>query len=348
MRRRQFLTSAALLAGSAAIARAPALAADSTGGSAGHAIPHLLDEYLQLPGKKSAQIDVDEATAPWRVTSEPDAELFVGSCFKTFVLAAYLQEVEAGRLDELEQLAVDDSVRSLVSPVLQNLTGTTQARSVLEAMIAHSDNTATDVAMKRVTPARVRQFISDAGLTKARIPDSTRRLFSYIAGAPQGEDLGWKAMQAIVESKTPDTSKYRPALNDVESMAVPASEFVTYYKRALTGGYFQKPETLTEFKRIQAMADAIARGGARRYGRLHEGRLDRLERLSLPRRRRADDRARHARHIRAAVQLDGQRRRPEEADRRLQGRGRRHPQQNSQASGRGPHVAPCRTATSSL
>ncbi len=157
---------------------------------ASHAIPHLLDGFLKLPGKKSAQVDVDEATTPWRVTSEPDAELFVGSCFKTFVLAAYLQEVEAGRLDESEQLAVDDSVRSLVSPVLQNLTGTTQARSALEAMIAHSDNTATDVAMKRVTPARVRQFISDAGLKKARIPDSTRRLFSYIAGAPQGEDLG--------------------------------------------------------------------------------------------------------------------------------------------------------------
>jgi beta-lactamase class A len=258
MRRRQFLTSAAVLAGSAALAHAPALAADSPGGLAGHAIPHLLDEFLKLPGNKSAQIDVDEATAPWRVTSEPDAELFVGSCFKTFVLAAYLQEVEAGRLDESEQLAVDDSVRSLVSPVLQNLTGTTQARCALEAMIAHSDNTATDIAMKRVTPARVRQFVSDAGLAKARIPDSTRRLFSYIAGAPQGEDLGWKAMEAIVESKTPDTSKYRPALNDVESMAVPASEFVTYYKRALTGGYFQKPETLTEFKRIQAMADAIA------------------------------------------------------------------------------------------
>jgi beta-lactamase class A len=259
MRRRQFLASAAMLAGSAAIVRAPALAADEAAkADASHAIPHLLDEFLKLPGKKSAQIDVDERTAPWRVTSEPDAELFVGSCFKTFVLAAYLQEVEAGRLDESEQLVVDDSVRSLVSPVLQNLTGTTQARCALEAMIAHSDNTATDVAMKRVTPARVRQFIADAGLTKARIPDSTRRLFSYIAGAPQGEDLGWKAMQAIVESKTPDTSKYRPALNDVETMTVPASEFVTYYKRALTGGYFQKPDTLTEFKRIQAMADAIA------------------------------------------------------------------------------------------
>ena len=64
MRRRQFLTSAAMLAGSAAIARAPALAADSPGGLAGHAIPHLLDEFLKLPGKKSAQIDVDEAARP--------------------------------------------------------------------------------------------------------------------------------------------------------------------------------------------------------------------------------------------------------------------------------------------
>jgi beta-lactamase class A len=258
MRRRQFLASAAMLAGSAAIARAPARAAEEAKADTSHAIPHLLDGFLKLPGKKSAQVDVDKATTPWRVTSEPDAELFVGSCFKTFVLAAYLQEVEAGRLDESEQLAVDDSVRSLVSPVLQNLTGTTQARSALEAMIAHSDNTATDIALKRVTPARVRQFIADAGLQKARIPDSTRQYFSYVAGAPRGEDLGWKGMQAVVNNDKPDTSKYRPALNDVVTMAVPASEFVAYYKRALTGSYFQKPETLTEFKRVQAMADAIA------------------------------------------------------------------------------------------
>lgn len=257
MRRRQFLTSAALLAGSAAIASAPAFAAAESQGSS-PAIPHLLDSFLKLPGKKSAQVDIDAPSSPWRVTSDPDAELFCGSCFKTFVLAAYLQEVEAGRLKESEQLAVDDAVRSPSSSVLENLTGTTQATSVLEAMIAHSDNTATDIALQRVTPARVRQFIADAGLKKARIPDSTRRFFSYVAGAPPGEDLGWKAMKALVDDDKPDTSKYRPALNDVETMAVPASEFVTYYKRALSGGFFEKPETLTEFKRIQAMADAIA------------------------------------------------------------------------------------------
>jgi beta-lactamase class A len=256
MHRRQFLTSAALLAGSAAVARAPALAADQ--GPEPHAIPHLLEGFLALPGAKSAQIDVDEAASAWRVTYQPDAPLFCGSCFKTFVLAAYLQEVEAGRLDESEQLAVDDSVRSPTSSVFEKLTGTTQARSALEAMIAHSDNTGTDVAMKRVGVERVRQFIRDAGLKNARIPDSTRRFFSYVAGAPAGEDLGWQGVEAILNNDKADTSKYRPILNDVETMAVPASDFVPYYKRALTGAFFKKPETLVEFKRIQAMADSIA------------------------------------------------------------------------------------------
>ena len=47
------------------------------------------------------------------------------------------------------QMAIDNSVRSLSSPVFLKLTGTTPAVIVLEAMIAHSDNTATDVAMAR-------------------------------------------------------------------------------------------------------------------------------------------------------------------------------------------------------
>jgi len=255
MLRRQFLTSAVSLAGTVAVVRTPALAAEDAGAGS---LPHLLERFLALPGAKSAQVDVDAPADPWRVTFDPQARLFCGSCFKTFVLAAYLQEVEAGRLDETEQLAIDDSVRSPSSSVFEHLTGTTQARNVLEAMIAHSDNTATDAAMKRVGPGRVRRFITDAGLTNAYIPDSTRRFFSYVAGAPVGEDMGWKAIEALLHEEKPDTSKYRPALNDVETMLVPAAAFVAYYKRALAGAFFRKPATLTEFKRIQAMADAIA------------------------------------------------------------------------------------------
>ncbi len=253
MRRRQFLTVAGLLAGSVPLLRGAALAAPA--GDNG-SIPHLLDEYLALPGTKSAQIDVDRAQQPWRVAHAPDAPLFCGSAFKTFVLAAYLQEVEAGRLAEDEQLAIDDSVRSVGGGVLEFLTGTTQARNVLEAMIAHSDNTATDVAMARVGAGKVRAFIKSAGLRQARIPDSTRRFFSYIAGYPPGVDMGWQGLQAMQAGKTPGPA--RDPINGEQTMVCPASEFVAYYKRALAGDFFGNKRTLTEFKRIQAMADAIA------------------------------------------------------------------------------------------
>src|SRR5689334_10055990 len=79
---------------------------------------------------------------------------------KTFVLAQYLRDVEAGLLSEEEQLAIDDGVRTLASPVFLNLAGTTLARSVLEAMITHSDNIATG----KIGADRVRALIAQAGL----------------------------------------------------------------------------------------------------------------------------------------------------------------------------------------
>jgi len=253
IRRRQFLTLAGALAGSAAMAPPRAIAAPIASPSG---VPGLLDEFLALPGNKSAQIDVDAPIEPWRVTHDPDAALFCGSAFKTFVLATYLKEVEAGHLSQSEQLAIDDNVRSVGGGVFEHLSGTTAARNVLEAMIAHSDNTATDVALSRVGPGKVRAFIAAAGLSQARIPDSTRRFFSYIAGYPAGEDMGWKGLEEMQAGKTFAAS--RPPINGEETMVCPASEFVSYYKRALSGAFFVKKETLTEFKRIQGMADAIA------------------------------------------------------------------------------------------
>ena len=94
-------------------------------GSSG--IPGLLDDFLALPGNKSAQLDVDAVTEPWRVTHDPDVPLFCGSAFKTFVLATYLQEVEAERLSESEQLVIDDSIRSVGGGVFEHLSGTTEA-----------------------------------------------------------------------------------------------------------------------------------------------------------------------------------------------------------------------------
>src|SRR5215203_828792 len=115
-------------------------------GDGGQRVQAAVARFATLPAA-SCLVVAEHPTAPWQASHLPAARLFVGSAVKTFILAQYLREVEAGRLNENQQMAIDDTVRSLSSPVFLNLTGTTPARSVLEAMIAHSDNTATDVAL---------------------------------------------------------------------------------------------------------------------------------------------------------------------------------------------------------
>jgi beta-lactamase class A len=173
---------------------------------------------------------------------------------KTFVLARYLQDVERKRLSEDQQLLVDAAVRDVGSPVLLNLAGTTTARAVLEAMITHSDNTATDLAMLMVGAQRVRALIAAAGLQTIRIADSTRILASYLLGAPAGADFGWPGiLHAIAHPPGP----LRPPLNNVITLAGTARDFVSWYEQSLRGDFFSRVGTLVEFKRIQAMSEQI-------------------------------------------------------------------------------------------
>jgi beta-lactamase class A len=192
---------------------------------------------------------------PWETSHQPFQPLFAASAVKCFILCKFLQDVEEGRLSEDDEEAVNDGVRALGSPVFGNLTGTVPARSALEAMIAHSDNTGTDIALKRVGPDRVRAFLASAGYETVKIPTSTRRLVSYLNGAPRGVDVGWKGMLEFQDGKL--FGPPRSPMNDVETMQGSAAEFVAFYERALDGRYFRKPETLTEFKRILAMANVL-------------------------------------------------------------------------------------------
>ena len=186
-----------VLALAASACAAPALV--NTAGAAGDParVQAAVERFARLSPTTSALVVAEHLAAPWRVAHDPGARLFVGSAVKTFILAQYLREVEAGRLTEKAQLAIDDAVRSPASPVFLKLTGTTEARSVLEAMIAHSDNTATDVALAAAGPAQVRALIAAAGLKDTQIPDSTRRLISYLAGAPEGSDFGWDGVLSV-------------------------------------------------------------------------------------------------------------------------------------------------------
>src|SRR4051794_26526209 len=212
--------------------------------------------FAELPVTSSCLVGAGDPAASWRIAHAPDLRLFVGSAVKTFFLAQFLREVEAGRLSEVQQTPINDTVRSPSSPVFLNLTGTTQARSVLEAMIAHSDNTATDAVLAAIGPEPVRALIQEAGLSATQIPDSTRRLVSYLAGAPEGVDVGWEGVQRMANGQLP--GRARPPLNDHQTMASTAEDVVRWYTRALRGDFFTDPGTLMEFKRIQAMADALA------------------------------------------------------------------------------------------
>ncbi|MEO6326306.1 MAG: serine hydrolase [Thermoanaerobaculia bacterium] len=205
-----------------------------------------LHRFKSFPGTTSFRIDIDRHEL---ASDGAGAQLFVASSIKTFILCQYLRDTESGDLSEDEQLPVNDSVRMTGSPVLVELTGTTPARSILEAMITHSDNTATDIALLRVGPDRVRSFIAAHGLGATLIPDSTRRFFSYNVGAPVGVDIGWSGVQEVLASGHALGPPHRP-LNDQETLASSADDLVSYYKRALAGKFFTRGTTLAEFKRI--------------------------------------------------------------------------------------------------
>ncbi|WP_431268506.1 serine hydrolase [Dankookia sp. P2] len=245
MHRRSLL---ALPSGLAALRPAAARAAEAPEAA--------LRRYRTLPGTGSYMIRLGADGAAGRLAHLPNRQLFIASAYKTFVLGQYLRDLEARRLDLEAQLAVDDASRSFGSPVLLNLTGSTTARSVLEAMIAHSDNTATDIATRQVGPDRIRALVAKAGLTQVRIPDSTRIFASYLFGAPAGVDLGWAGLQKL--DRWPPEG-FRAPLNEVQTMAGSARDLAAWYEQALRGAVFQRPETLREFKRIQAMAVQIAR-----------------------------------------------------------------------------------------
>jgi beta-lactamase class A len=217
-----------------------------------------LRRFLALPGTKSYLIHAGQGGSLRRIAHQPNLFLLTASAYKTFVLGQYLRDTEAGLLALGEPLAIDDSVRNNASPVFLDLAGETQARSVLDAMIAYSDNTAADLATRTVGADRVRALIAEAGLRSIRIPDSTRRFLSYVLGAPAGVDLGWPGIrEAFTEAFTNPPGSLRSGLNDVITPAGSARDFVSWYEQALAGAFFSKPETLTEFKRIQATSVQI-------------------------------------------------------------------------------------------
>jgi beta-lactamase class A len=152
------------------------------------------------------------------------------------------------------RLTLDASVWSFDSASFNppNLIGKVSERTALEAMILHSDNTATDMCLKYVGPDKVRAQIASMGLKNTSIPDSTRAFIGYLLGAKDHQAFTWEALTAAANQ-----SMTNAPLNQACTMASSADDFVSYYSRALQGEFFKNPQTLSEFRQILSMGDAI-------------------------------------------------------------------------------------------
>lgn len=254
MKRRTFFHSTMACA-------AAAWNAAGCGSSMGSELPlteelrNALSRFTGLPGTPVYSMDIEPGPelSAWRMDYFADSKVMIGSAFKTFIVAACLQEIETGRLSYGQLVEINDDIRVNDSPVFINLAGSVQLRSLLDAITAYSDNMAADAVMKQVGAERVRAFLSAAGLSSTRIPDSVRIVESYLAGAPLGVDIGWDGIKALLQGVFPGAP--RPAINDEVSIISTTKDLVAFYKGALRGDFFSRSSSIIEFKRLHAGGD---------------------------------------------------------------------------------------------
>lgn len=251
--RREFLVKSAAAVGTMQLARPAMAVEDKTSPDA------ILSLFKGFPGEVAVKIYAPAADGKpeFLVESNSAKTLFAGSAIKTFILCEALRQVDAPEVVQTlktQQLSLDASVWTLDSAMFNppNLIGKVSERTALEAMIMHSDNTGTDMCLKHVGPERVREFVASAGLKSCMIPESTRSLFGYLLGAKDYKSFSWEELGAAANA-----SMVNLPMNDVETMACSADDFVAYYSRAMQGSFFKNKETLNEFRRILSLGDAI-------------------------------------------------------------------------------------------
>lgn len=251
------MTTAAAAIGGASLLSPAQASAQSSSGSVGSR--EILAQFKDVPGEIGIKIHAPAVHGRPELLVESNASkrMFIGSAFKSFVLCEALRQADSANVTPAiaqQQLALDASVWSLDSAVFNppNLIGKVSYRTALEAMISHSDNTATDICLKQAGPQKVRDFIASIGLKNTMIPDSTRSFFGYLLGAKDYRDFTWDELGAAANS-----NMVNPPLNQVYTMASSADDLVSYYARALQGSFFRHEETLLQFRQILSLGDAI-------------------------------------------------------------------------------------------
>ena len=245
--------------------------------------------FADLPGDLAGKIVAPAAAGRPGLAVEfnASARLFVGSAIKTFVLCEALRQADSPAVVETiasRQLALDESVWSPDAPSFNPpyLTGKVSERTTLEAMITHSDNTATDMALKLAgrgqRPPVHRLDRADQHDDPGQHPDIVR----LPPRRGQLPDVHLAGPGRRGESRRPIVNS---PLNNVQTMASSADDLVAYYSASLQGSFFANPATLTQFREILAMGGDLAGAAAARRERLRQGRQHR--RTRLPRRVRS-------------------------------------------------------------
>lgn len=213
--------------------------------------------FEDLPGRKAYKIWAPASEGAPEFTAELHSEerLFSASANKGLILCERLRQLDSPDVEQklaAHELQLDVNVWSLGSTVFltDRLIGVVSERTAMEAMISHSDNTATDMILKEATAANVRKFIAAIDLKSTMIPDSTRALAAYLFGATNYTTISWEELLSFVGKPF-----VHGALNDVETLASSASDLVSFYARALQGDFFSDRQTLRQFRRILSLGD---------------------------------------------------------------------------------------------
>ena len=217
----------------------------------------ILDLFADLPDRKAFKIWAPATTndPEFLVELNSAQRMFVASTNKSIILCERLRQLDSPTVEQQiseHELALDKSVWSPGSTIFNppGLSGLVSERTAMEAMIIHSDNTATDMVLKQAGADRVRTFISSIGLRSTIIPDSTRSFAAYLQGSPNYKTITWDEVISI-----PPGPLVHPFLNDVQTLASSPDDLVSFFARALQGKFFSSPETLFQFRRILSLGD---------------------------------------------------------------------------------------------
>ncbi len=218
----------------------------------------ILELFFDLPDRKAFKIWAPATKNGPELVVELNADrrMFVASTMKSVILCERLRQLDSPTVEEKiaeHELGLNKSIWSPGSVIFNppDLRGLVSERTAMEAMVVHSDNTATDMVLKETGADAVRRFIASIGMNKTMIPDSTRIFAAYLAGVPNYKTVTWEELSEL----PPPESLAHPFLNDVETFASSSNDLVSFFSRALQGRFFSHGETLFQFRRILSLGD---------------------------------------------------------------------------------------------